>query len=70
MGKPSKNPTYGSVCLAVPKKIKGKFRVVDDSGVLNNATVITGSKKPNLEEELIYIHGSKLYGSLDIFVRF
>ena len=70
IAKPSKNPTFSSVCFAVPKKEKGKYRMVADLRILNNATVKTGLLMPNLEEQLTYISGSKLYGSLDILSGF
>ena len=70
IAKPSKNPTYSSVCLAVPKEEKAEYPMVVDLRVLNNATAKTGLLRPNLEEHLTYISEAKLYGSLDILSGF
>ena len=47
--KPSNNPTFSSVCFAVPKKEKSKYRMVADLRILSNPTVKTGLLMPNLE---------------------
>ena len=68
--KPAKNPIYSCIAFAVPKKQPGQFRMVGDFRKLNKYSKRTALQMPNLEQQLTFIHGSRIYAGLDILSGF
>ncbi|NIW12711.1 MAG: DDE-type integrase/transposase/recombinase [Candidatus Thorarchaeota archaeon] len=64
------NPLYGSQAFLVPKKGPEKYRLVVDMRKLNENTRRSSLLMPNLEQQLSFTKGAKLFGSFDILSGF